>query len=496
MSGKQPFFPSERTALGVILGYFGLHVLLRTLVSGSMQLDEAEQFLLAQDWSWGYGSQPPLYTWLQRAFIGAFGTNVFALALLKNVLLCGIFIMTFLVARRLLGNGPDALLAGAGLLLFPGLTWESQRDQTHLVLATFMAAATLYVVVHSFPKPSIRSAALLGLLGGLGLLSKYNFAVFLVALMLAALSLPTWRSGILTLRMLVALLVCVAVVLPHLGWAWTHAALALSQSGKFQIRPELSLSSAWLKGASQVAGGILENAVVPVALFGLLSLRGPKPADSAGVNPQAPRLALVWRTVFFGLGLSLCCVLAFQVTNVKARWFQPLLFVLPVLMLAHVRPRLSPARQRILFLLAGLVMVVVPAIMYGGVVVAGWTKRLTNLNVPYNELSARIRQAGFTNGLILAENRIIGGNLKLQFPDSVVAVPEVVPAGLPQAAPVMLAWKPGARHSPKPALLQFAASLGHTNLGAAPTSTAIAPSKYARWHQHELCFAIAWPPTD
>src|SRR5678816_4766758 len=61
--------------------YFGLHVLTRSLVSNNLQLDEAEQLILTQQWRWGYGSQPPLYDWMQKALFGVLGVNVFALSL-------------------------------------------------------------------------------------------------------------------------------------------------------------------------------------------------------------------------------------------------------------------------------------------------------------------------------------------------------------------------------------------------------------------------------
>src|SRR5690242_18624842 len=73
------------TVLLILLGiYFGLHVLTRSVVSHNLQLDEAEQLILTQDWRWGYGAQPPLYNWLQKALFSAIGVNVFALSFLKN----------------------------------------------------------------------------------------------------------------------------------------------------------------------------------------------------------------------------------------------------------------------------------------------------------------------------------------------------------------------------------------------------------------------------
>src|SRR5512145_2185867 len=86
------------------VAYFLLHVVIRVLVSGSTELDEAEQVLLTQHLAWGYGSQPPLYTWLQSALFHLFGPGVFPLALLKNALLLSLYIFTFLTTREMTGE--------------------------------------------------------------------------------------------------------------------------------------------------------------------------------------------------------------------------------------------------------------------------------------------------------------------------------------------------------------------------------------------------------
>ncbi len=72
---------------------FALHLALRAAVSETLQLDEAEQIFLTQEFRLGYGSQPPLYTWLQAGVFVLVGKGVPGLALLKSLLLfrtCGI----------------------------------------------------------------------------------------------------------------------------------------------------------------------------------------------------------------------------------------------------------------------------------------------------------------------------------------------------------------------------------------------------------------------
>jgi len=68
-------------ALGI---YFLLQLFVRLLVSHGLELDEAEQLLLTQHLGLGYGSQPPLYTWMLSGLFALFGVNIFSLALLKT----------------------------------------------------------------------------------------------------------------------------------------------------------------------------------------------------------------------------------------------------------------------------------------------------------------------------------------------------------------------------------------------------------------------------
>src|SRR5690606_3921831 len=103
----------------------------------------AEQALVSQRLRLGYGTQPPLYSWLQWILFQVFGLNLFALSALKNLLLFSTYASLFFLARPLIGNGP-AMAASASLLLFPQIAWESQRDLTHSVLLTALACATLW----------------------------------------------------------------------------------------------------------------------------------------------------------------------------------------------------------------------------------------------------------------------------------------------------------------------------------------------------------------
>ncbi len=489
MATRKSFLENPRIALGVLAGYFLLHLLLRSVISDSLQNDEAEQSLVTQVWLWGYGSQPPLYTWLQIPLFALFGVNVFALSLLKNLLLFSIYLFTWLTAREIFQEAIHATLATFSLLLIVLFSWESQRDQTHLVLATAIAAATMFVALRLFKTRGAGWYGLFGGLAGLGVLAKYNYAVVIVSLLLAGLSLPPFRSALLNRKLLLTVACFLLVVAPHADWAWTHPKLLLSQSNKFEIPKSGDFLLASLKGAGRLLKRIGEFVVGPVLVYGLLLIRSRKLATSS-----ADRLSvtLIQRTMLIGLVLCLIAVLAFHVTMIRARWLQPLLISLPLVITAWAQPRLDANRIKAVFALAGLVMLAVPTALYGTVAAAGWFGGPSNLNVPYRTFAEQIRATGFTRGVILADGHLVAGNLRLCFPDStIMAVSNVrVPVPAPNQATILLVWRPESAQKVPDALRRFATRDFHVDPESLHPQRVAAPAFYAPNKSESLCFAM------
>ncbi|OYW25990.1 MAG: glycosyltransferase, partial [Methyloversatilis sp. 12-65-5] len=239
----------------LLLLYFGAHVLSRTLVSDALELDEAEQALWTQQFAAGYGAQPPLYTWLQWTMFQVAGVSVLSLSLLKNLLLAWTYAFVWLAARRLMA-APLAMLAAASMLLIPQIGWESQRDLTHSVLATAVAAATLYVVVRLIERPRSVLYLALGVCAALGLLSKYSFSVFLAALGLALLLSRDTRPLLRSPWIIVAALVALAVLGPHALWLFDNWQLASARTME-KLGTHASLSAGIARGLASLLGATL-----------------------------------------------------------------------------------------------------------------------------------------------------------------------------------------------------------------------------------------------
>ena len=421
--------------------YFGLHVLSRSLVSTGLQLDEAEQMLLSQDWRWGYGTQGPLYTWMQKILFSAIGTNVLALALLKNALLFTIYASVYFAAREILDREEPAVFASVSLLLIPNISWESQRDQTHLILATACAAATLFIFIRLLKTGKPGCYAAFGVLVGLGALSKLNYLFFPVSLILAALSVPRLRPALLNRKLALSLVTVAVVLAPHLNWMLHNQGLVLSQSYKLKMAGAEAEAGVYLSGALRFAKNAGAFLVVPLLIYAPLlwrALKSRRAVHRAGEDEIY--LGFLLRVLVCALLLSLAAVLLFRVTQIKARWMEPLLFAVPILLVGRVRFQLESGGGTWLLALAAAAALAVLIAINGTVLGANLLKRAHNLNIPYAAMAAELRKAGFEKGTILVPKMLLGGNLKMQFQESRVVFSEA-PYDLPLPnGPKLIVW--------------------------------------------------------
>ncbi len=218
----------------LLSGYFSLHILLRVLVSDSLDYDEAEQALLGQWLLPGYTEQPPLYTWVQYFLFELFGKNVFAVGLLKNVLLFLSYLFVYLSAERLLKDTRAAILATSSLLLIPQIAWESQRDMTHTTLVVFAAAAVLWLALRLVENRTLLNYCLMGIFCGIGFLAKVNFALFLTILILTLLTLPEGRKLLFSRLIFISFALTLAISAYYFIWMFNNQDIVFSATHKFK----------------------------------------------------------------------------------------------------------------------------------------------------------------------------------------------------------------------------------------------------------------------
>ncbi len=435
-------FPSRQQLFVLLAAYFALQVVIRTLLSNSADLDEAEQVLLAQRLAWGYGSQPPLYTWIQIAFFSAFGTSIFSLSLFKNLLLFCIYVFTYSSARRMTRSHLAGAAAAISLLCLPEVAWESQRDLTHSVIASTLAMATLWCLVCLSLSRKTRWFALLGACAGLGLVSKYNYAFWLLGLVLAACSLRELRRLFLDRRMLLALIVATPVFLPNGLWMLHHRGEALAATSKF----DFNQSASWLWTAGV---GLWNIATATASYAGPLLLIALIVFHHAPKRPALPETRVYRRLLFRALlivcGASILLVLGFRATDLRGRWLEPVLVCLPTLGAVCLHERIDEGRLKILAGFGLCVMAAVSLIMPGRILLAEPLHREEPLNRPYAALAAQIRPLLQPSTLIVARSRLLAGNLRLNLPRRTVVTPETADLFPAPASRQLLVWNASLR---------------------------------------------------
>lgn len=401
-----------------LAGYFILHILLRVTLSDSLDYDEAEQALLGQWLLPGYTEQPPLYTWLQHFLFLLFGKNVFAVSLLKNGLLFLTYSCVYLAACKILQDRQPAILATCSLLLIPQIGWESQRDMTHTTLVVFAASATLWQTMRLVTNRSMVNYCILGFFLGTGIMAKANFALFVTVLALTLCSLAKGRKILFTRKIIASLVVMALFTAAYFLWMAGNQDIVFSATHKFKRGVE----HYWLRGTiSLVTNSFLF--LTPLWLFCCLVFpSGFLRNENSDTNFHRQFIGRYLLFLFIAL---LLVVLLFKVTYVKDRWLQPLLFVAPIYFFSRFSPAsISPKKFKIYL---GIILVAALAV-YGAftlrVVGASYIQNFCRLNYPFNAMADDMRKTGFTDGLIISDNRFLAGNLHFNFPTSTAIVPD------------------------------------------------------------------------
>jgi 4-amino-4-deoxy-L-arabinose transferase-like glycosyltransferase len=450
---KSPASANALTPVRVFLClaiYFALQTALRVAVSDSAELDESGQLLMSQSFSWGYGSDPPLYTWLQMLCFRLFGLNILALALLKNTAIFLCFWFTYLGAREVAGSRTGCV-ACLSLLFFPDVAWEFQRDLTHSILATALAAATFWIAVRLWKRGDIADYLYLGLCLGLGALSKYSYCLVVVSLGIASAAIPELRRALLNRRIILSLVAMLLVLGWHIHWTFFRPDLALSRlhevvppTGASFVRSRLV--AIWSVPQCAILLGAALCACYWLA-FRPLRLSSPDPASRTMQR-------WIWRT--FGVCFALAAVVAVGTgIEMVPRWFEPIIFLGAISAALAVQQRLNDRTLKRFLVLVGTVAGSVLVILPGIPLAAALTHRPTRLNAPYSALCQELKLVVGHPKLILASSRLVGGNLRLSFRDCPVLAPEFALVPVKANSPALLVWDTAKSANPDPALVRL-----------------------------------------
>ncbi|QDU34141.1 Dolichyl-phosphate-mannose-protein mannosyltransferase [Poriferisphaera corsica] len=476
----------------LIAAYFLLGCLARLASSPTLEMDEAEQVLLSQlPMRWVYGSQPPLYTWLQKIVMAMFGQSLFSLIVLKNALLASTFLLTWATIKRLTQSHLYAAIGALMLMLVPQYIWESQRDLTHSVLVTTCTAWTVYLVVRIYQTQSLSSYMMLGIAIAAGMLSKYNFVFPVVGLMVAALFFKNTRECIFNYKAISTVGIAALVIGLQVYFILDARTEVQTNISDFAISG-ISVSSI----SKGIYSFISDSFAFTILLFGvsLGVLYGTTEHEELDEDSFEIRR-------YFGMSLIvivLLLVIAFAVTggtDIKDRWLQPLYYLLPLYLCLRLAPYYDEHRQNVVLLIPTGIALIIFIVLPLQPLISAATGKPSRRNAPYRELAEQLIRKGDNKPQILAADRKIGGNLKLIMPGATVISADLpsLDMSINPSLPTLVIWEKKDTGMAPQRLFDLVSQGLQVTLPDVPLDAVMADQYYTSKHQMTLNYDVIDP---
>jgi 4-amino-4-deoxy-L-arabinose transferase-like glycosyltransferase len=319
----------------LILLYFAAQFIIRVALSANLETDESELVGRAT-YSFDTGNgHPPLYNWLVAALHPLTGGHWAAtLALVKNGLLGGSYILAFDLMRRIIGRALPGFMVVCAFLLIPQIVWKSQITLTHSVLVMFAAIAMLHAIVLIVQRGSIAPFAWLGLAMAIGGLAKYNFFIFAFGVLVAAATVPPIASKF--CRPMLGLSAAIFALLfgPFAVWSLTHWADVTQRLEKLENTGKsvtgLDIPFLGLDGILTLAtGAVAWVGPLIVAWFAVRHF-AKLGATRAQHEPLVESFSVFFaRTMILSLAAFATIVLLGDLHATQERYLTPLLIALP-----------------------------------------------------------------------------------------------------------------------------------------------------------------------
>lgn len=398
-----------RLLLLLSIGYFALTALMQLYVSGVADLDQAEQLLTSQEIAIGYGHQAPIYHWLSFVTAQILGNNFTTVVLTKVLVLTGLVAGVLQICKELDLSAPRTFLSVAGCCLLPQVIWESQRDLTHSVIATTFAVWLVAVGLKLRRDRHWSNYLLLGVLAGLGCMTKYNFTVLPSALLLAAIFSKQDRAVVFSPKALITLGVGLVILAPHLYWILNHldeARIGVDKLGE---------SNSPLNGIWALIYASLQF-ITPLWILYLFAW----PGFTAIKKNHSPGLIFVVNAVVAALVILLVIVVLTNASTFKDRWLMPVLIFAPIIFAACASTRRFRVLTAIGFsvaLAASFGLIARSHLAFIGLI------KPDRSALPYQEHMTQIvlpRPPRY----IISDDKLTGGNAKAFYPTATTFVPE------------------------------------------------------------------------
>lgn len=429
-------------APGWLLGLFGVLFVgfaygllqggMRLLMSANLPQDDVTANILAQTLEPGYlPRQPPLYEWLLWTVQRLTGPTLPSFLLIKYGLLTAAFGFLYLAATRIFKDPRWAMLAGLSPLLLYQIGWNLHEGVTHTMVLIACVAASFWAFIRAVEQGRAQDYLLFGLFIGLGMISKWSFAAFVLALLSSAMLQPRLRKTIFNWRILLSVGASILVASPAIYWVvagnqdlaavYGQAVAPMASESRFKA----TLIGLGLSIFAPLAF-LFPLDVILVAMFprmvrqAALSIRAASPWNAIGARDEVDWPRLILHMTLAGFSILMLGALLTGATHYLERYMHPFFLLTPIWLLAMVERTGNASRKAVILgvVLAAATVSVLPLRFYDLLHAMGPECKKCRVAIPYDGLAKALSERGFVSGTIIAQSRHDAGNLRRYFPNA------------------------------------------------------------------------------
>lgn len=420
----QPWILTARGFYTLWFAYVVVNALIRYFLSHTLMTDDVSESLLTQSFQLGYSARnPPLWEWLLWSIQQIVGPGFESHWLLRYGFIALLGVGIFRACRTVTGNVSWSAVVGLSSPLCYQIGWPFFEWGTHTLALIVVCLFTIDVALRYAATPTCRGAVFLGVLVGLGFLSKHGYAVFVIPLTLALLVERATRNGLLRRESLVVPLVAVLVVSPYLYWlVETHADLAAAMRGAL-VRHDAPHLDRSLYGLMKLVENSAEF-LMPWALIAAIVIWLRRRTENRTIAQPDLGERVVRMTLLVSILITFVGVVAIGPTRFSSGYVVPVLVAsLPfsAALLSRAAPRTEDARRMALLGLCTLLAITALRFVYlsnSGFPEATYRREMW----PIADLADQMRAAGYDQGTLVAVSGRDGGNLRAALPDLRVVI--------------------------------------------------------------------------
>jgi 4-amino-4-deoxy-L-arabinose transferase-like glycosyltransferase len=292
----------------LFIAFVVLHVAVWTLLpvlgATNLPLDVVEALAWGREWQAGYYKHPPLSAW--AAETARLGTAHWPLFLLSQIFVAIAFVAAWMLARDILTPW-RALVSVAALEGVHYHTITSIEFNANVVQYPFWGIAGL-AFWRAVRQGGLAWWIVLGVACAAGILGKHSFALLPAAMGVFMLLHPDGRRALATPGPWLALVLCAALLVPHLLWNLEHGFPSVTYAAERGAAGERSIGDVLVNIAGFLGAQML--ALIPLLILILLAgrpaLQFTRPTRDGWLLITiglGPLIGYIAAALFLGIGL-------------------------------------------------------------------------------------------------------------------------------------------------------------------------------------------------